>query len=221
MKRRRYGLIMVVGLLALPIGYLALRDVMVRAMIVTHTLRHEPVLYGTSSYRTYVEGDYEGTKCVVSVVELHRKKRKTYPLPCDSPLPQGSGDGSVDATVAPGFTGGEVITLNGVRIWHGEPSQELGFRKVLWYAVSYLVLLFGLGVILLRRRPDLEPGEVMLYAAMLAFFVGGCFGSVAIMVIMLFHGDPMAGLLFGVGLMAAWIAFLARRARLRTGAEGP
>lgn len=209
MLRKIQPSVLLLAALCLPVVYLALLDVAVWTAVATNTLEHKQVATSYKTHHVLSQGDDEGRlACTVQVDGLGGLFAKTYPVPCAG----GEGGSIAEVGVVPGLLGAEVVTLNGTRIWHGEPSENMNFLNVILYTSSYLALLYVMCYGLLRRWPAmrLQPGRLK-GLPLAPTFIGGGAGYIGVLACDLFAIDTMAGMLFGALVAAAICLRLGRR----------
>ncbi len=201
-KRAWYVIAGIALVLSLPIEYEVARDVYIRAQIVTYSLRHQEVYYGVESFRQYDdEHDFQGIGCAVGFGEGNIASR-SYAFPCNNNPFHIVGGSRAPAEVASGFFDDEVITLQGVQLWRGQPAGDVSFALTLWYSLCFSSLLYAVSLGILRhsrtpdRRKDWELGM-----ALAPVLIGGLVGWMAEMVMLIVHGDLLIGM--AVGLCAA------------------
>jgi len=204
MKRKKWAWCAVVVLLCAPVGYLAARDVVVFTALTTHVLEHHAhVQYDMDVSKNLTEGEDEGVRdCSVVVNETWRRVNAVYPVPCGISLSEGG-----NVSVVPGIFSDEVVSLDGVTIWHGEPGDQLQFFSAVVYATSYFAVLYTVLLWYLRRQPHVKYHPSLKGIVVMTACVGlmVCYAAL-ILVVPLFNGDPMLALLLGLAasILVGW-----------------
>lgn len=199
MSKRWYLALCVGILLSLPIGYEVVRDAYIRGQIATHSLRQQQVQSDiVRSQRYSDEHDYEGVQCAIQFGGHGSIAARSYEVPCDTGLDSEAGGQTL---VADGILTDEVVDLEGVRLWTGQPSGDLSFARTIWYSLTYCGLLYWISLLLTRRSPSLDGETWDLTRVFGPMLIGGMAAWAVDMVMLLIHGDLLIGMAVGVSVV--------------------
>ena len=152
--------------------------------------------------------------CAV-VLEGSNVASRSYTTPCNRNPFQGRGGGQATAEVADGIFSNEVISLDGVSVWRGEPAGDVSFARTIWYATSYFALSYLVSLGLLQRsRTHGSTIGWQIGMALMPSVIGGLMAWMAVMTMLILHGDLLLGMVMGMVAvigMCLWINWREKR----------